>query len=202
MNVQSIKSGDKYALILKATVELIAKKGFYGTPISAVAKKAGVSVGIIYHYFKNKDDLIKQVNEQIMQKFANALLEGDSKQMAHKKRFLNLWKNMINYLITNPAEHTFIKQFSASPYAQSCYNQKQFEYFTNTIQLIEAGIKAKALKPLPVILIMETTFALSSALIELKTSTGMKIDESFLTTTAQVAWDAIAKHENDIHPNL
>ena len=49
---------DKRTKILEATLRLISEKGFHGTPISKVAKEAGVSTGIIYHYFKDKHELL------------------------------------------------------------------------------------------------------------------------------------------------
>ena len=42
---------DKREAILKSTLELIKDNGFHGTPISLIAKNAGVASGTIYHYF-------------------------------------------------------------------------------------------------------------------------------------------------------
>lgn len=43
--------------MLKAAAEEFADKGFAGTTISAIAKKAGISVGVIYKYYEGKEDL-------------------------------------------------------------------------------------------------------------------------------------------------
>jgi AcrR family transcriptional regulator len=48
----------KIALIKETALGLFAEKGFSSTPISAIAKKAGISKGLIYNYFTNKEDLI------------------------------------------------------------------------------------------------------------------------------------------------
>ena len=52
---------DKRTAILQATFDLVAERGFHQTPMSLVAKRSGVSAGIIYHYFDNKEDLIRQL---------------------------------------------------------------------------------------------------------------------------------------------
>ncbi len=52
---------DKRAAILAATLRLISKNGFHGTAMSKVAKEAGVSAGIIYHYFDSKDELMDEL---------------------------------------------------------------------------------------------------------------------------------------------
>ncbi len=48
---------DKYQRILDAAVEVIAERGYFSSPVSAIAKRAGVADGTIYLYFKSKDDV-------------------------------------------------------------------------------------------------------------------------------------------------
>jgi len=43
--------------ILRIAAEEFADKGYAGTAIGAIAKKAGVSVGVIYKYYAGKEDL-------------------------------------------------------------------------------------------------------------------------------------------------
>ena len=52
---------DKRSRILKAALEVIAENGFHNSPTSFIAKRAGVSVGLIYRYFENKEQLIEEV---------------------------------------------------------------------------------------------------------------------------------------------
>ena len=65
---------DKRETILQAALELIAEHGFHGAPMSAVAQRAGVSAGIIYHYFASKEDLIHALYKQVKTDFSRALL--------------------------------------------------------------------------------------------------------------------------------
>ena len=60
---------DKRAAILAATLRLISKNGFHGTAMSKVAKEAGVSAGIIYHYFDSKDELMDELYKEIKRNF-------------------------------------------------------------------------------------------------------------------------------------
>ena len=46
------------AQIIAAAVELFAHQGFYRTTIQDVAKKAGVSTGLIYQYVTDKEDVL------------------------------------------------------------------------------------------------------------------------------------------------
>ena len=43
--------------ILSIAAEEFAEKGFAGTAVSSIAKRVGVSVGVIYKYYAGKEDL-------------------------------------------------------------------------------------------------------------------------------------------------
>ncbi|MBD8388492.1 TetR/AcrR family transcriptional regulator [Dysgonomonas sp. BGC7] len=51
-------------LILKKTFNLLLIKGFDAVSISDIQASTGLSRGLLYHYFKNKDDLFIQVTEK------------------------------------------------------------------------------------------------------------------------------------------
>ena len=52
---------NRKAAILEAAMELFAEKGFQGASMSLLAKKAGISKGLAYNYFSNKEQLVKEV---------------------------------------------------------------------------------------------------------------------------------------------
>lgn len=51
-------------LILKKTFSLLLTKGYDAVSISDIQKETGLSRGLLYHYFKNKEDLFIQVTEK------------------------------------------------------------------------------------------------------------------------------------------
>lgn len=52
------------AEILQAALELFAEKGFENTAISEIARRAGVSQGLMYNYFAGKDALLLAIFEK------------------------------------------------------------------------------------------------------------------------------------------
>lgn len=52
---------DKKALIMSAALELFANNGYHATSISEISKKAGISKGLMYNYFKSKEALIMEL---------------------------------------------------------------------------------------------------------------------------------------------
>ena len=49
---------DRRRTILRAAIEVFARKGYHGCRIADVAREAGVAYGLVYHYFKNKEELL------------------------------------------------------------------------------------------------------------------------------------------------
>ena len=60
---KTIRSNRK-AAIVDAAMELFAEHGFHGASMNLLAKKAGISKGLVYNYFSNKEELIKEVIQQ------------------------------------------------------------------------------------------------------------------------------------------
>ncbi|MFC0877381.1 TetR/AcrR family transcriptional regulator [Saccharicrinis sp. FJH2] len=52
---------EKIKLISEAALSLFADKGYANTSISMIAKKAGISKGLLYNYFESKDDLLESI---------------------------------------------------------------------------------------------------------------------------------------------
>ena len=79
---------EKQENILKAALQLFAKEGFYATSTSKVAKLAGVSEGLIFRHFENKDGLLQAILQQGEDKlkllYVDILLESDPKTIIRK----------------------------------------------------------------------------------------------------------------------
>ncbi len=55
---QQERSIEKKNKIIKAGYELFSEVGYYGTNTAEIAKRAGVSTGIVYGYFQDKRDIL------------------------------------------------------------------------------------------------------------------------------------------------
>ena len=44
--------------IVRAAIKLFSEDGYYTTTIQQIAKQAGISTGLIYQYFRDKDDIL------------------------------------------------------------------------------------------------------------------------------------------------
>jgi TetR/AcrR family transcriptional regulator, transcriptional repressor of bet genes len=53
--------------LIEATIASISRYGFADATISRISKEAGVSTGIIHHYFGSKDDLLEATMRTLLQ---------------------------------------------------------------------------------------------------------------------------------------
>ncbi len=60
------RSDDKRGRILEAAVKVFARKGYFGARVSEIARKAGVADGTIYLYFRNKEDILVSLFDEVM----------------------------------------------------------------------------------------------------------------------------------------
>ncbi len=56
--------GGKRDRILDAAIVVFARKGFHGARVSDIATEAEIAYGLVYHYFKNKDEILTTIFEE------------------------------------------------------------------------------------------------------------------------------------------
>jgi len=71
--------GERRQQIVRAAIKLFSEQGYYGTTIQHIAREAGISVGLIYQYFRDKDDVLFLTLKLVLESYENeipAALEG------------------------------------------------------------------------------------------------------------------------------
>lgn len=144
---------EKENLILQAALNLFVKNGFHGTPTSKIAAQAGVSNGTLFHYYKTKDDLVIALYNSIKTDLASYLTAKVSEQDSLEARFKNVFIHSLYWALDNREKFYYIQQFHFSPHLDRLSPEVIQEQVRFHLLLIEEGIQAKLLKPLPVSLI-------------------------------------------------
>jgi TetR/AcrR family fatty acid metabolism transcriptional regulator len=68
-------ANEKYRKILDAAVAVIAENGYFNSPVSKIAARAGVADGTVYLYFKSKDDMLRTAIDEAYEQFYAAVAE-------------------------------------------------------------------------------------------------------------------------------
>ncbi len=79
---------DKKRRIFEAALDLFSQDGYSSTPTSKIAKVAGVSEGLIFRHFENKEGLLKAIlkegDDRFRKLFADIVFEPDPKELIRK----------------------------------------------------------------------------------------------------------------------
>ena len=132
------RSIEKKEKIIKVGFDLICEKGYYNTNTAEIAKKAGVSTGIVYQYFKDKHDiLIAGIQKYASDIFYPMLNTVTTKVDLSPQNFRDVLKNMINRFIENhklsQSAHQEIMAMTHSDEDIAHFFQEHEIYMTDTI---------------------------------------------------------------------
>ena len=61
MAARADRRTDRRRQILDAAVKVFARSGFHGARVGDIAEEAGVAYGLVYHYFKSKEELLETI---------------------------------------------------------------------------------------------------------------------------------------------
>ena len=79
---------EKQQKIIQAALQLFATEGYHATATSKVAKAAGVSEGLIFRHFDNKEGLLQAILREgetgIKALYADVVLENDPSEIIRK----------------------------------------------------------------------------------------------------------------------
>ncbi len=97
--MKGVEKEAKRERILDAAVLEIARRGYYGTTVSTIARRAGVADGTIYLYFNNKEDLLVSIFERAMGRFdelaSRIVEEGDAGAEEKLRRIVDLHLSLL-----------------------------------------------------------------------------------------------------------
>jgi len=77
---------DRRRQILDAGIRVFARQGFHSCRVSDIADEAGVAYGLVYHYFKSKDQVMNELFTERWSLLLAAIDEVDSKTVSGREK--------------------------------------------------------------------------------------------------------------------
>jgi AcrR family transcriptional regulator len=92
--------------IIQAAVDEFLEKGYDGTSMESIARRAGVSKGGLYHHFSSKDEILLRANQKLNEPVYMIMQQASQHPSASKG--LNLYiKNYLKYWLDHKREMVF-----------------------------------------------------------------------------------------------
>ena len=187
------ESYDKKQAALEATLELIAENGFHGTPMSQIAKKANISVGVIYHYFTNKNDLINELYIDIQIRLSKSIVKCYPQGLPIKEHFMRVSKTVFDYFVKHPKELLFLEQYKNSPLITPENRQQALRLFETPQNFFKVAVEENFIKDLPIEMNTALVSGALNALIKLYLANFIKLEEKDIYNAFDAIWDMIKK---------
>jgi AcrR family transcriptional regulator len=184
---------EKEAAILDATLNLIAERGFHDTPMSLIAKEADVSAGIIYHYFENKDALIRALYRRVKIRFVRALSAGVSEDMPLREQFRQMMINALRFFLREPKSALFIQQFTTSPYYDPDLEAEFHQYYAALLARLERAQRDQVIKDLPDQVFYTFSIEVASALAQKHAAGIITLSDDLIEQVADMCWEALRR---------
>ncbi len=77
---------DKRRQILDAAIHVFARQGFHACRVSDIADEAGVAYGLVYHYFKSKDEVLNELFTERWSLLLAAIEEVDGQAIGAREK--------------------------------------------------------------------------------------------------------------------
>ncbi len=108
---------------------LFIEQGFHGTSVQMIANRVGMATGSLYRYFHGKDELIRAIYRNAVEKMLLRLFEGVDLSLVCFASYRRLWLNAASAIPENSHVILFKELYERSPFfteedkawAQGCW---------------------------------------------------------------------------------
>ncbi len=181
----------KEEAICHASIDLINRKGLSETSMSQIARQANVSPATIYIYFKNKEDLLRQLYLRVQRDAMQNIFNGYESFLPIDESFKILLRKAYQYFLRKPEHFTFLEQYSNSPLLQIIDEREQEKYFAPLFQLFDRGKQNRLIKDLPNEMLLSFTFYPIMQLVKYHQSGKLRLEYAQFESTLKLAWNNI-----------
>lgn len=152
--------------ILNSALSLFVEFGFHGTPTSQVAKTAEVSNGILFHYFKTKEELITELYIYIKDDLMNFLDSKLTPNSTTEWRIKELLIFTVLWWLENKDKYHYIQQIHFSPHIYDIEWSLQEKYIKPYLDAVERLKSDNIIKNLPTYLVLSILNGQMNAICE------------------------------------
>lgn len=138
----------KEAAIFSAALRVIKRQGFHRARMADIAREAGISYGLVYHYFRNKDDLF----ESILRHWWDGLFQLMARIVQSQADLRSRLRWVIDYFLDHYQKKPELVNIFITEISRSTTNlsPERLEHFTTfmamTEELMAQGQKAGVLR--------------------------------------------------------
>ncbi|MCD0465006.1 TetR/AcrR family transcriptional regulator [Flavobacterium sp. ENC] len=145
-----VRDIDKEKLVIANAIDQIVQDGFQGFSMNKLAKACNISVGTLYIYYKDKDDLIQKIGATVALEFFSDTIKNFSPEMSFEEGLWIQWVNRAHFTMKYPKQVAFFEIIKHSPHGEIILNSTtKFSDFRMIMkQFIDNALHKKEISPM------------------------------------------------------
>ncbi|EDM37689.1 transcriptional regulator [Pedobacter sp. BAL39] len=182
-----VRDIDKVQLVKEKAIELIVRDGLEGFSMNKLAKACQISVGTLYIYYKDRDDLIVNVTIEEMRAMEEVIVKDFDPEMSFEAGLRTQWKNRFRYVMEKPHMNLFFDQLRSSSYQQEVLSERMTEFKASMSRFMQNAVARGEIEPLSFEIYWSLAFAPLYNLLRMDRE-GKKLDGTSFKITDEVLW--------------
>ena len=139
MTERSTGQEDKRRLILDAAVRVFANKGYHASRVGDIAEEAGVAHGLLYHYFRSKEELLETISRETWRDVLDAVRSVEESDESARDRLAGIAKILLRAWRRDPnLVRVLVREVTRSSHLQTRIDEIE-EAFTGLERIIARG---------------------------------------------------------------
>jgi AcrR family transcriptional regulator len=171
---------NKEQAIRQGAIEMIAREGLDNFSVNKLARAAGVSPATLYIYYRDRDDLIVQLCQEVSVRMLEMSLKDFDPDMHFEEGLRVQWLNRAAHFINYPLEVQFIEHVRYSPYYGRVAKLLNEQFREVMGKFVHNAIQRKELQKLPFEVYWSVAFAPLYQLIKFHTQGYSMTSEKFV----------------------
>ncbi len=170
---------NKEQAIRQGAIEMIAREGLDNFSVNKLARAAGVSPATLYIYYRDRDDLIVQLCQEVSVRMLETSLKDFDPDMHFDEGLRVQWINRLAHFTNYPLEVQFIEHVRYSPYYTKVAKMLNERFRDVMGKFVHNAIRRQELQPLPFEVYWSVAFAPLYQLIKFHTQGNSMTGEKF-----------------------
>ncbi len=182
---------EKEKAVLEATLDLVNNRGFHDASMAKIAKLAGISVGTIYLYFENKQDMLDRLYLFIKAEMCASAFWDHDPEGEVEEEFRKIWYHIAEYKLNHWREAMYLANCDISPIVQEEAKRKAINFLEPFLNLCRRGQEEGILRRESLYFIYAFSINPLSYLVSIKAEGKVKLTKKQIDESYRMVWNAV-----------